>query len=331
MIALMPKHRRSNYRLLGLVGHGQFGRVYCAVHRKTGHMVAIKQLNRHSLPTHAFLQELHCLLRFNHPNIVTCEALEHTDQGRQLILEYCEGGTLRSLMNSTPKAEMLPVMSLALQMVSGLAHAHEQGIIHCDIKPENILIQYRQGQPVAKISDFGIAKVAQSMKSVSSGQTGSPAYMAPERFYKQFSPASDVYALGILLYELLTGHRPFSGTPADLMSAHLNQPVPVPEQLAAPLKAIVLTALEKIPARRYPSAVEMLSALQTVELSDPAPLSPFAAPALLHQPFVGASIAALTEPVEQLLVSATQPDRALAIAIPHHPVPAANPAGDRRC
>lgn len=302
MIALAPRHRRSNYRMLGLVGHGQFGRVYCAVHRKTNHMVAIKQLNRYSLPTHAFLQELHCLLRFNHPNIVTCEALEHTDQGRQLILEYCEGGTLRSLMNSTPKVDMLPVLSLAMQMVGGLAHAHEQGIIHCDIKPENILLQYRQGQPIAKISDFGIAKVAQSLKTVSSGQTGSPAYMAPERFYKQFSPASDVYALGILLYELLTGHRPFSGTPADLMSAHLNQPVPIPEHLTDPLKTIVLTALEKIPARRYPSAVEMLSALQNVELPSPAPLPLFEARALVHQPFVGTAAVSLAEPVEQLLV-----------------------------
>ncbi|MEO1591190.1 MAG: serine/threonine-protein kinase [Cyanobacteria bacterium J06632_22] len=307
MIALTPKHRRSNYRILGLVGHGQFGRVYCAVHRKTGHMVAIKQLNRHGLPTHAFLQELHCLLRLNHPNIVTCEALEHTDRGRQLILEYCEGGTLRSLMNSTPKPDMLPVLSLSMQMVGGLANAHEQGIIHCDIKPENILLQYRQGQPIAKISDFGIAKVAQNLKTVSSGQTGSPAYMAPERFYKQFSPASDVYALGILLYELIAGHRPFAGTPGDLMSAHLNQPVPVPEQLTGPLKTIVLTALEKIPARRYPSAVEMLSALQNVEVPPPSPLPLFDPMDLVHQPFVGAAVTPLTTPVEQLLVCPTQP------------------------
>ena len=318
MIALMPRHRRSNYRILGLVGHGQFGRVYCAVHRKTGHMVAIKQLNRHSLPTHAFLQELHCLLRLNHPNIVTCEAVEHTDQGRQLVLEYCEGGTLRSLMNSTPEAHMLPVLDLATQMVGGLAHAHEQGIIHCDIKPENILLQYRQGQPIAKISDFGIAKVAQNLKTVSSGQTGSPAYMAPERFYKQFSPATDVYALGILLYELMMGHRPFSGTPMDLMSAHLNQPVPIPEQLTEPLKTIILTALEKIPARRYPSAVEMLMALQSIELPPAAPNLRLETPTLVNQPFVGAPAAQLSQPVCQLLVCPTQPE--ILMARSHHQV-----------
>ncbi|MEM6351111.1 MAG: serine/threonine-protein kinase [Cyanobacteria bacterium J06629_9] len=303
-MVVSPKHRRSNYRILGLVGHGQFGRVYCAVHRTKGHLVAVKLLNRQRLPTHTFLQELHCMLRLNHPNIVTCEALEHTRDGRQLILEYCEAGTLRALMDTSPQLALDRVLTLARQITGGLAHAHEQGIIHCDIKPENILLQYRQGQPVAKISDFGIAKVAQSLKSVSSGQTGSPAYMAPERFYKQFSTASDVYAVGILLYELIAGRRPFSGTPLELMTAHLNQPVPVPEQLVEPLKTVVLKALAKIPARRYPSAVEMLTALQNLDMLQSAPSLQLDAPELLHQPFVGDAIAPLRHPIRQFLFPA---------------------------
>ena len=218
-------HQRSSYRLLGLVGNGQFGRVYCGAHRKTGQLVAIKYLHRHSLSTHAFLRELHCLLSLSHPNIVACHALEHSDDGRRLILEYCAGGTLRShMLNSLSLADILNLVS---DVLSGLAHAHQQGVIHCDIKPENILLSYCDGRWRAKISDFGIAKLIQDQPNhIGSGQTGSPAYMAPERFYRQYSPSVDVYAVGVMLFELLVGQRPFTGTPTVLQSAHLNQPVP---------------------------------------------------------------------------------------------------------
>ncbi|MBE9068110.1 serine/threonine-protein kinase, partial [Leptolyngbya cf. ectocarpi LEGE 11479] len=187
------RHQRSSYRLLGLVGNGQFGRVYCGVHRKTGQLVAIKYVHRHSLSTHAFLRELHCLLSLTHPNIVTCYALEHSDEGRRLVLEYCAGGTLRSHMLSS--LSLADILNLVADVLCGLAHAHQQGIVHCDIKPENILLSYRDGRWRAKISDFGIAKLIQEQPhQKGSGQTGSPAYMAPERFYCQYSPAADVYA-----------------------------------------------------------------------------------------------------------------------------------------
>ncbi|NEQ52924.1 MAG: serine/threonine protein kinase, partial [Leptolyngbya sp. SIO3F4] len=257
-------HQRSNYRLLGLVGNGQFGRVYCGVHRKTGQLVAIKYLHRHSLPTHAFLRELHCLLSLVHPNIVACHALEHCNQGRQLILEYCAGGTLRSHMLSP--LSLTDIFHLISDILRGLAHAHQQGIVHCDIKPENILLTHNGDRWCAKISDFGIAKlVANQPNHQGTGQTGSPAYMAPERFYRQYSPAADVYAVGVMLFELLVNRRPFSGTPTALQSAHLNQPVPEVEQLSGPLKYVITKALEKLPARRYADATEMLADFQTVD------------------------------------------------------------------
>ena len=88
--------KRSKYRLLGLVGQGQFGRVFCASHRKTGRLVALKELDHQRFPTHKFLRELRFLLSLQHANIVTCHALEHTRRGRYLVMDYCEGGMLRS-------------------------------------------------------------------------------------------------------------------------------------------------------------------------------------------------------------------------------------------
>ncbi|MEO0737434.1 MAG: serine/threonine-protein kinase [Cyanobacteria bacterium J06649_12] len=268
--------QRSSYRLLGLVGNGQFGRVYCGIHRKTGQLVAIKYLHRHSLPTHAFLRELHCLMSLAHSNIVACHAVEHADDGRRLILEYCAGGTLRSHMLSP--LSLADILDLISDVLCGLAHAHQQGIVHCDIKPENILLSYSDGRWRAKISDFGIAKLVQDQPNPKGlGQTGSPAYMAPERFYCQYSPAADVYAVGIMLFELLLGKRPFTGTPTALQLAHLNQ-LPNTEGLLEPLKPIIAKALEKLPARRYANATYMLAELRALD-----PLS-LDRSRILHQP-----------------------------------------------
>jgi serine/threonine protein kinase len=256
--------RRSQYRLLGLAGHGQFGRVYCAIHRRTGELVAIKDLHKDRFPTHKFLRELRFLLSLEHPNIVTCHALEHSTSGRQLILDYCEGGTLRSLMESDTGLTLMEVLSFLADILGALDQAHRQGIVHCDIKPENILLQLTPGGWTARISDFGIARLSQEAKSSDMGQTGSPAYMAPERFYNQHPAQSDLYAVGVVFYELLVGHRPFSGTPMELMVAHLNALPQMPEQVPEPLASFGLKSLEKLLPRRFKTAGDMQKALMAL-------------------------------------------------------------------
>lgn len=257
---LAKELRLSKYRLLGLVGQGQFGRVYCATQRQTGHLFALKELDRQRFPTRQFLRELRLLLSLHHPNIVTCYALEHTPTTRYLVLDYCEGGTLRTLMESV---RLAPLHSLQLvsDLLAGLEHAHDRGVVHCDIKPENVLLNLRSQGWTARISDFGIARLIQEAR-FQTGTTGSPAYMAPERFYGQYSYASDLYSVGVLLYELLLGQRPFSGLPAELMSAHLNQPVKVPAHLPNSVQSLLLTALQKLPARRFRSTAAMRTAVQ---------------------------------------------------------------------
>ena len=252
----------SNYRLLGLIGQGQFGRVYCASHRKTGRLVALKELNRDRFSTRNFLRELRFLLSLQHPNIVTCQALEHTATGRYLVMDYCESGTLRSLLSEEIQLHPLQGLNLIAQILAGLDHAHQREIVHCDIKPENILLTATATGWTARITDFGIARLNQELSTEGFGNTGSPAYMAPERFYGQHSPASDLYAVGILLFEVLTGDRPFSGLPRELMVAHLNQALVLPNTIPEAIRPIIRTALQKLPARRFRSAAEMLGALQ---------------------------------------------------------------------
>ncbi len=259
--------KRSKYRLLGLIGQGQFGQVFCAVHRPTGRLVALKNLEHDRFPTHKFLRELRFLLSLQHPNIVTCQALEHTPTGRYLVMDYCEGGTLRNLMPEEYRLNLLGALKIVIDVLAGLEHAHSRGIVHCDIKPENILIQFTRTHWIARISDFGIARLNQEIW-LQEGALGSPAYMAPERFYGQYSEASDLYAVGILLFELLTGYRPFSGTPVELRSAHLNQPLHLSREIPESCRAILTTALQKLPGRRFRSAAAMRAALEAVVLQD---------------------------------------------------------------
>ncbi|MGK7941271.1 MAG: serine/threonine-protein kinase [Crocosphaera sp.] len=251
---------RSNYRILGQIGQGQFGQVYFAIERKTGNFVALKSLGK-GFPTNRFLREFSCLVSLRHPNIVACKAIEYHGKGRYLVMDYCEGETLRNLMNFSAQLSLVTCLDLMIDILAGLEEAHQHNIIHCDIKPENILLTLTAEKWIAKVTDFGIAKMGQDQANndLGRGYTGSPAYMAPERFYGKYSPACDIYSVGIILYELMLGERPFSGLPGNLMLAHLNQRVNIPNTVPDALKEIMLKALEKLPQRRFSSAKAMLN------------------------------------------------------------------------
>lgn len=226
--------------------------------------MALKELEQQRFPTHKFLRELRFLLSLQHPNIVICQALEHTSTGRCLVMDYCEGGTLRSLMSEENRLSLPHGIELVADILAGLEHAHSRDIVHCDIKPENILLNVEPTGWVARISDFGVARLSQELSNEEFGNTGSPAYMAPERFYGQYSRTSDLYSVGILLFELMVGQRPFSGTPAELMSAHLNQPVKIPDTVPHVWRPLIITALQKLSARRFRTASEMLAMLRSI-------------------------------------------------------------------
>jgi serine/threonine protein kinase len=262
MEPLPAEARRSRYHLLGLVGQGQFGQVFCAVDRETKGLVALKTLDLGRNPTPKFLRELRLLLSLHHPNIVECQTLENLARHRSLVLDYWEAGTLRTLMESEHQLSLPLILHLISDVLQGLALAHAQGIVHCDIKPENILLRLEASGWRAGISDFGVARLSQESLKESANDTGSPAYMAPERFYGQYSFASDLYAVGVLLFEMLVGHRPFSGIPGELMAAHLNQPVQIPETIPFILRSTLTTALHKLPQQRFANAAAMIKSIQ---------------------------------------------------------------------
>jgi serine/threonine-protein kinase len=254
----------SNYHNLEPIGRGQFGQVFRALDSRTGQIVALKELDSKKFPTNRFLREFNFLITLNHPNIVKCHAIEYGNKKRYLVMDYFDGGSLRSFLTKRKPLELSESLQLMCDLLKGLEYIHSKNIIHRDLKPENLLLKHEGSSWRACVSDFGIAMWIQSQESnkFSEGDTGSPAYMAPERFHGEYSFASDIYAVGIILFELVVGVRPFSGLPSQLMYAHFNEPAIIPETVSFVLRSTIAKALQKLPQKRFNSATEMLKSLE---------------------------------------------------------------------
>ena len=259
---------QSKYEILHCLGQGQYGRVFCAAHRETGKLVALKELDRKKFPTRMFLRELGFLVTLHHPNIVSCRGLEYSQTGRFLVMDYCQGGNLRDLIESKDKLDPILSLELITDILSGLEYARDRNIVHRDLKPENILLESEESGYITRIADFGIARLGGEADAtqIDSGDSGSPAYMAPEQFYGRYSHASDLYAVGVMLYELLVGDRPFLGTFSDLRNSHLNQTVELPHSIPFLLRSTISKALQKLPQRRFKSAAEMLKSIELAQI-----------------------------------------------------------------
>jgi eukaryotic-like serine/threonine-protein kinase len=261
-MAKLRQLKPSKYRILGQVGQGQFAQVFCGMDRGTGVLVALKAIDSQRFSTQRFLHELHLLSRLRHPNIVQFQTLDYSPQGRYLVMDYCAGGTLRDLMESAFPLKLTQCLDLIIDLLEGLVHAHDQGVVHCDLKPENILLVPEADGWTARIADFGVSRLVENLGARGDAiAVGSPAYMAPECYYQRYSYASDLYAVGVLLFELLLGQRPFSGRPGELMNAHLNQRLVLPPVVPFALRSIITTALQKLPQRRFGSAQAMLKSV----------------------------------------------------------------------
>lgn len=306
-----PEPFEDNYRLMALVGQGQFAQVYCAIHRQTGELVAIKK-TRHQ--PEQISQEPFVLNELCHPNIVCAQAIAKTPTGYQFVLDYCEAGTLRSHLKNTVRASASTpslLKKIIEDILNGLSYIHRYQVIHGDLKPENILLTYqdRQGKketprPTARIGDFGSARLI-NMPNPSRREIGSPTYAAPERFEGKSSQASDLYSVGVILYELLLGDRPFSGNADQLRQAHQTQTVSFGKNVPPSLQTFFQKALHKQSHLRFGSADEMLNMFQS--LSDTAPDILSAVPShklplkQLNTPALHYLSAQISEPIKQLL------------------------------
>jgi eukaryotic-like serine/threonine-protein kinase len=263
----------STYCIEREIGRGSIGAVYLAQDLLSNKAVAIKTLalnkefqGRQLLEVRRrFYRESEIALRLKHPAIVTilqagedpCEQLAY------IAMEYLSGHNLLRYTNALLPVER--VMHIAHQIAMALAHAHSQGVVHRDIKPANVMLNPNTGD--IKLTDFGIAHVSDTTRTQTGFVLGTPAYMSPE----QLSGArpdgrSDLYALGVLLHQLLTGHLPHrADNPAMLMRQIVTQPVPdirqIRPELSEALAGVVAMALQKQPQHRYATGNAMAAAL----------------------------------------------------------------------
>jgi len=274
----------SKYRIEQRLGVGGMGTVYRATHLLIDRPVAVKVLNPRFVEDEAaqvrFRREAKAAGRLQHANAVGVTDFGRTADGYvYIVMELLEGRTLREVLAREAPLDTARAVSLMLQTSAAVAAAHEAGIIHRDLKPANIFVVQNSEVPaVVKVLDFGIAKLAaeslddDDLKSLTliGVMIGTPRYMSPEQCDgAELTPAADVYSLGVILYELLSGVVPFSGTsPLAIAMKHASElPRPLREFVAAiplPLEQVVLHALEKRPEDRPANAAEFRSELLAV-------------------------------------------------------------------
>ncbi len=257
----------GNYRLVRLLGRGGFAEVYLGEHLRLGTSAAVKVLHTrlaNRSEVESFQKEAHTIASLEHPHIVRVFDFDVINGTPFLVMSYASGGTLRQ---HHPKGSILPlptIISYVKQVAEALQYAHDEKLIHRDVKPENMLVG-RRGEVL--LSDFGIALVAQSSRYQSTqDMAGTIAYMAPEQIHGKPRPASDQYALGVIVYEWLSGDRPFHGSFTEIAAQHAIVPPPsLREKVPAitpDVEHVVLTTLAKDPKQRFGSIHAFAIALE---------------------------------------------------------------------
>lgn len=264
----------GRYKVLKVLGSGAMGVVYQAIDPVIDRVVAIKtvhfQINQSDLAEYEarFAQEIKAAGKLNHPQIVTIYDVGKTEHFAYMAMEFIEGEELKALVAPDKPLPVAIATSIAAQVADGLAFAHSREIIHRDVKPSNIMVAETDEGLVAKIMDFGIARMpASSVKTLTGMILGSPRYMSPEQVIgTDLTAATDVFSLGVVLYEMLTGHCPFEGPNISaIMYATVNTAPPPPSahnaKVPEKLDGLVLQALAKEPSSRFASMREFARAM----------------------------------------------------------------------
>lgn len=271
MASEIATEKLGRYEILCELGQGAMGVVYKAVDPLIDRIVAIKTIkfdasNEESVNfEERFYREAKSAGRLNHPNIVTIYDVGKSEDTAYIAMEYLEGEQLKAILDVHTPMSIDRIANIAAQIAEGLAYAHKNGIVHRDIKPANMMLL--QGDRI-KITDFGIAHMSTSSGTLAGTVLGSPRYMAPEQVVgKAVDGRSDLFALGVLLYEMLTGESPFEGDNINTTMYRIVNESPVPPKTIAPripeaFDYIVAKALAKHPDARYQNAADMAQDLR---------------------------------------------------------------------
>jgi serine/threonine protein kinase len=256
----------GNYRLMRLLGQGGFAAVYLGEHVYLGSKTAVKVLAVPLAQEGAgdFVKEARTLAHLIHPHIIRLLDYGVETGTPFLVMDFAPGGTLRK---RHPRGEVLPLPTVASyvhQVAEALQYAHDRRLVHRDVKPANLLLG-RSGEVL--LGDFGIAQLSQSSRTpAAAGSAGTITYMAPEQIQGAPRRASDQYALGVTVYEWLTGHPPFTGSFAEIAARHCYAPPPPLRASAAGIpgavEQVVMRALSKLPEQRFSTMQAFASALE---------------------------------------------------------------------
>ncbi len=318
----------NRYELVAQQGSGGMSVVYKAVDRLLGRNVAVKILRPSLTQDPSFLekfkQEARSIANLSHPNIVTVYDVGSDGPTHYIVMELIEGQDLKRIIKAQGAMPVDQVMDLSIQIAAGLGYAHRSGLVHADVKPQNLLVTREK---VVKITDFGIAQALTDTQPQQRAEIvwGSPHYFAPEQARGEPpSPASDVYAIGIVMFEMLTGRLPYSGaSQQDLAMAHIQSPIPsvtefnptVPESLSK----IVQRLMSKEPAQRYQTGSQLEQVLtqmrnQSREYTMRNPIPPVASSQSQQTPSQQQSPSQRSQP--QTIVSPVQNNRPPGVSMP---------------
>ncbi|MEE2637736.1 MAG: serine/threonine-protein kinase [Acidobacteriota bacterium] len=262
---LFTDHLLGKYKIVSTIGSGGFGTVYLAEDTWINKRVALKVPHRQNLNFSELLREPRLLASLDHPNIVSITTAEKEDNVFFIVMEYVQGDTLEAVIGAGGRLDVDKALDYAVQITLAVEHAHTQGIIHRDLRPANVLVS---NAGTLKVADFGTSRF---LEIAAHGTTviGSPPYMAPEQFRGEAVFASDLYSLGITVYQMLTGVLPYdTPAPHDLDRLRRGELVRPPHLLnsAIPttLDAVVMKAVSPEVTDRYQRAGELLADLHDI-------------------------------------------------------------------